>query len=396
VRIFWGCFVVVTIVLGIVAVGEENFFGVAHACLQSLTLIGITLLATGITGLPRWGRIAVIFSMVVDVVLGIVLHFRIQMLAMHSILVAGKDVVPISRGLINVQGVSTSSQRFKLGMVHLSDHFLSVNNLILAIVIIALGILLHAIARVIAAEGGASHRRVVPTAVALLYAVGALLCVQDRRAGYVVTDNLPIPVRPEADTKRQILEPVELQATLHPESARAHYQLGLTKYYLGDFTSGWAETYIALLLDPDDRDIHYLASMFWLAYGYGLKGGDDRLYLVFYDQYRESDENFVEYGAALVDANLRGRAVTVLTEAVKRFPDSPRTHHALGAVLFHAGHPVEGQVELEQALRLDPGSADIAEHLRAVMQSRGVDQSVIDQRMIELRGSTSRTNDSSH
>jgi hypothetical protein len=30
------------------------------------------------------------------------------------------------------------------------------------------------------------------------------------------------------------------------------------------------------------------------------------------------------------------------------------------------------------------------------MQSRGVDQSVIDQRMIELRGSTSRTNDSSH
>jgi hypothetical protein len=72
---FW-LFAVVTFV-GIALVGSVELFGIAHICLQPLVLIGLTYAAVGLPDVPLPVRAIALFGLLIDAVLGTLLHIHL-------------------------------------------------------------------------------------------------------------------------------------------------------------------------------------------------------------------------------------------------------------------------------------------------------------------------------
>lgn len=75
---FWLVFVVVSFAAGIASHGSPEAFGIGNIVLQPLALIALALLAAGLPGLGRPLRRLAVAGMVVDLVLGVLLHFALQ------------------------------------------------------------------------------------------------------------------------------------------------------------------------------------------------------------------------------------------------------------------------------------------------------------------------------
>jgi hypothetical protein len=76
-RVFWLSLNVVVTVIGVAVVGETDYLGVTHICLQPLVLLGMTFAAVGLPHVPRWFRKIVLVGLLIDATLGILLHFYI-------------------------------------------------------------------------------------------------------------------------------------------------------------------------------------------------------------------------------------------------------------------------------------------------------------------------------
>jgi hypothetical protein len=87
-REFWVWLIGCAIVLGVATVGGIDQWGVAHACLLSLVILGLAFLSAHLNEAPRWLRIVFIVSLAVDFTLGVGLHFFLQNLP-HSL----RDVI---------------------------------------------------------------------------------------------------------------------------------------------------------------------------------------------------------------------------------------------------------------------------------------------------------------
>ena len=78
IRRFWMFFVVIVILLGVAAHGARDLWGLTHICLQTLVLLGVTLMAARWRELGRGWRLAAIGGATLDFVAGIGLHFAVQ------------------------------------------------------------------------------------------------------------------------------------------------------------------------------------------------------------------------------------------------------------------------------------------------------------------------------
>lgn len=79
---FWAPFLAGTIVLGTAVHGTPDRWGLAHICLQPLVVLGLALLAGNWSRLGNRLRLALAVGWTVDGMLGLVLHFAAQNLAL--------------------------------------------------------------------------------------------------------------------------------------------------------------------------------------------------------------------------------------------------------------------------------------------------------------------------
>ncbi len=105
--------------LGIAAEPVTDDFGSAHICLQPLMLIGRTCLAVGLIELGRRMRLAFVWSLVIDVLLGIVLQFRMEMLAIHLPASGIAAALRPPDGMLNTQAMLNAQGRFVFGLTFL-------------------------------------------------------------------------------------------------------------------------------------------------------------------------------------------------------------------------------------------------------------------------------------
>ncbi|HUJ43476.1 MAG TPA: hypothetical protein VLW52_07710 [Opitutaceae bacterium] len=77
-RGFWAWFISCTIVLGVTAVGGIDQWGVAHACLLSLVILGLAFLSAHLADLPRWLHLIFAAGLALDFTFGVGFHFYLQ------------------------------------------------------------------------------------------------------------------------------------------------------------------------------------------------------------------------------------------------------------------------------------------------------------------------------
>lgn len=92
-RGFWSLFVVGTIVLGVGVHGARDHWGLAHICLQPLTVLGLGFLAARWSSLGQRWKLAVILGAVIDFALGIALQFGVQSFELDRWLGSGRSLV---------------------------------------------------------------------------------------------------------------------------------------------------------------------------------------------------------------------------------------------------------------------------------------------------------------
>lgn len=76
-RRFWIWFFVIETLLGIAVLGEYDFLGVAQICLQPVALLALTYAAVGLVSLPRGLQAVALAGLLLDAVLGILLHVHL-------------------------------------------------------------------------------------------------------------------------------------------------------------------------------------------------------------------------------------------------------------------------------------------------------------------------------
>ena len=77
VRRFWVAFIVAIIYLGLFVHGKPGRHGLAHICLQPLMLMGLAVLVAGLPALSHRLRWALFAGWIIDVALGVALHFHL-------------------------------------------------------------------------------------------------------------------------------------------------------------------------------------------------------------------------------------------------------------------------------------------------------------------------------
>jgi 4-amino-4-deoxy-L-arabinose transferase-like glycosyltransferase len=77
-RTFWALAICGFVVGSIAVYGDREHYGIAHACLQSLVLLGLAFLASRWERLPRGWKIALAAGCIVDFCLGIALQFALE------------------------------------------------------------------------------------------------------------------------------------------------------------------------------------------------------------------------------------------------------------------------------------------------------------------------------
>jgi len=378
--VFWSAFILISVLLGIAVIGSLETFGVAHICLQPLTFMGIALLAGGFVTLPRWARVALVFSAVIDVILGIILQTRIEMLAFHGTQVDGIYVVTISKGLLNVSAVLGSIDRYRhFLLVFFGDHFVGFSGVVLAILIAAYGAIVLFIANTAALPSFATIRLRLPALnripivarmVLAVYLAAALLCVSDRLLGFEPADALPIPSPLRWAKAEELLRPLRDAVRADRESAQAHYALAETQYYLGQFEAAWNEIYNATLLDPRNQRFHYLMALL-ARFLPELPAADNyRAKIIFDGTYLDGAENHIAYGSMLLVEEFNTKALAVFNDAVRRYPTNSRGYYGLAWSQLRAGRVKEARASAEKALQLEPGSPEIARRLRIIMDAQ--------------------------
>lgn len=78
VRFAWAGAVGAVVVLGVAVHGARDTWGLAHICLQPVVFFGLAVLAAKAAGAPRHWRLLLAAGAVLDLALGLVLHFGVQ------------------------------------------------------------------------------------------------------------------------------------------------------------------------------------------------------------------------------------------------------------------------------------------------------------------------------
>ena len=138
---FWFWFVVVVTFLSIAVHGEYDYLGVAHICLQPVVLLGLTFAAVGLPRVPKPVRLVALAGLLVDAVLGILLHFHL-LTNDFDWLVKGDRAGPTSHLDLGMSALSNGLLKFSHQLTFLGDHAVEFAAAIEVIILLAtLGII---------------------------------------------------------------------------------------------------------------------------------------------------------------------------------------------------------------------------------------------------------------
>ncbi len=118
---FWFWFVVVVTLLSIIVHGEYDYLGVGHICLQPMALLGLTFAAVSLPQVPKGVRVFALAGLLVDVVLGILLHFHFQQYEFGWV-TEGNDFAPTTNLNMGYHAVSNSFFKYIHQLTFLGDH----------------------------------------------------------------------------------------------------------------------------------------------------------------------------------------------------------------------------------------------------------------------------------
>jgi hypothetical protein len=235
--IAWISFIALIIVLAVATYGLPQQYGVAHVTLQPLIFLCLTLLATQFTKLPRWLQNIFVLGIIVDVCLGIVLQFRLEMLLFPLQEINGIKFLPLSAGLMSIPAAMNDKARLSASLTFLGDHFVNARWEIFIAAILLLGDMILIILR------AAQIRRsfaLIPILIFFALAAGCIFNhIEDSDSLAALSIN-------------------HLTTIDHPDSSQAYYAMGIAQYRLGELHAAQHSLAEAFLLDPFDLRTRYV------------------------------------------------------------------------------------------------------------------------------------------
>jgi hypothetical protein len=119
-RRFVGVALPVVVLAGIGAHSRLEFLGLTHISLQPLVLLGLAWLASRLPDLPGWLRLLWLAGLVLDFLLGVVLHFGLQSLLLLRWLHPGIPSQQLVQGLSDI-AVGNFENKYQAGQPFLAD-----------------------------------------------------------------------------------------------------------------------------------------------------------------------------------------------------------------------------------------------------------------------------------
>ena len=139
---FWCSLIVFVVYLGNYMHGTIDYYGLTHICLQPLVLLGLVFIAGGLPALPAMVRRLMVVGCLIDALLGVLLHFYLQSLALPHIpdaQSAGPRMLDaIAEQTMGLGSTAIANTRLKAinNLVYLGDHLEPVNAVLVGAVVI--------------------------------------------------------------------------------------------------------------------------------------------------------------------------------------------------------------------------------------------------------------------
>lgn len=284
------------------------------------------LLAGGFSSLPRWVRCILVASLVIDLLLGVVLHVRLEMQVFRVLPGPIEGVVPLNDGLLSVGAVRNSVVRFRAFMTYWGDHFESINLLIRVLLtgIFAFIVFRLATAAMQSPREPLAKARVWGTTMAILFIIGTIVCNLNGVLGYdgtrLVRDPAPASVEP-------LLRAVEAS----PDSEKAYYDLGLAYHNMGDIAKAADAWMHAFMLNPFNLQTRYQYGLMLSTHGLTPGSGPAKIPEIFLE-YPDRVEAQIDLIRLLIHHNHVLPALKRLRQTAIEHPSSPEVQELMKSV----------------------------------------------------------------
>jgi tetratricopeptide (TPR) repeat protein len=385
-RIFWIAYTLFITFVGIAVLGAIYPVGVGQICLLPLSVLGITFLAANFSSLAPWLKRVVAVFVVFDFCMGVFLHIRMEQLYFQFAPKAQgvKEVFLLSDLLLSREAVFNSLRRSQLQLPYWGDHLQQFAGILLSSTILAGGVMCYLLAVIV---GGRRPGRFLYILLAVL-ALGTAYAMHDALDGF--DDTIHHQLSESLDQLKQDAADEVQAVQSEPDSSAAQLAAGEALYRTGDMqpaTSAMTEAYI---LDLSNRRARYDSL---LTYNTGTPfSGDATAMLEAAEDVTSDPDSQLDrqrLGLVLLKHNHPAQAAQQLSEAVRLGGNSsPDTLAMLGLAcqqLVDQDHIQQSIVCLSQALRLRPGSAQIAAALRNSLHLRGDSDVQINSELNQIR-----------
>ncbi len=133
-RKFWLTFALLSLVGGVAVVGEKDYFGLAHICLQPAVLLGVTFLAVSLPSLRLVGRCVLAIGAAFDFAVGVLLQLSMENTTVQDIVVQhGRMIIALDALPLNKVGQSNLALKIVNNLEFWGDSPASLFQLVLAV-----------------------------------------------------------------------------------------------------------------------------------------------------------------------------------------------------------------------------------------------------------------------
>ncbi len=153
---------------------------------------------------------------------------------------------------------------------------------------------------------------------------------------------------------------------IKPESAEAHYNLGLLLYNLKRYDESEREWREAIRIKPESAEVHYNLGLLLKNLGrYDESKREYREAIRIKPDYAEAHNNL---GLLLQDLGRYDESEREYREAIRIKPDYAEVHYNLGLLLKDLGRYDESEREWREAIRIKPDLAEAHNNLGLLLQ----------------------------
>jgi hypothetical protein len=301
-RIFWATFTLFCALVGIAVHGAAEPWGVAHVCLQPLSILGITFLTAQSLNLPPLARQLVLFGFILDFCLGIFLHLHLQRLYPTPHSAPDGLLFPLNSQSLSLVALGNFQIHAKYSLAYFSDSFAPFQfPLQIVVIVIFVTLILPALRR---------EPKSFSIGLLLLLFAGSALCMQDQ---------FQPDISPASSPAQIALRQATVNA--HPDSSAAWRALGQAFYDNNQPLDANPCFFEGYFLDVDNPQGRFEALFVWRVTG------------------KMRSDDAAPFHAA---------------ELVAHFPNSPQARDQLAQFLLQLHHPQAAQLQSERANQLSP------------------------------------------